>query len=78
MSHSTFVKDDDGRDWVLIHNGDWSGDVVIRLVGYEIEEHVLPGAVIRKACTRAVVADLISLIEANLLVDEHGKVKAQR
>ncbi len=64
MSHSTFVKDDDGREWVFIHNGDWSGDVIIRPVGDDkAADVVLPGAIIRKACAGAVAGDLTALIE---------------
>jgi len=69
MSHSTFVTDDDGLEWVIIHNGDWSGDVEIRLSEKSLkksevaETHTIPGAVIRKACATAVVSDAISILE---------------
>lgn len=55
MSHSTKLVDDKGREWVAIHNGDWSGDVTLRRFGTEgaplneiEEEHVLPIEIIRK------------------------------
>lgn len=65
MSHTTVVTDDDGREWALIHNGDWSGGVEVHRIEDDVvkEERVLPGAVVRKACTSAVVRDLIGLIE---------------
>jgi hypothetical protein len=58
--------DDDGREWVVFHNGDWSGDVQIHRrdeTGENVEVHRIPGAIIRKACAAAVLSDLTSIIE---------------
>jgi hypothetical protein len=75
MSHSTFLTDDDGREWVLIHNGDWSGDVEMRRIergetasgGPEkdriVETHTVPGALIRQACAASVVSGVIGMLE---------------
>jgi len=70
MSHTTRVTDDDGREWVINHNGDWSGEVSItRFEGEQsVEKHTLPGAIIRKACAGAVVRDMIAILE-----DAHSK-----
>lgn len=74
--HTTIVKDEEGREWVLIHNGDWSGDVKIRrrspqdtievihpVQGVGAIEVVLPGSIIRQACAQAVVGDTIAMLE---------------
>jgi hypothetical protein len=63
--HTTIVKDDDDREWVINHNGDWSGEVFVSRSedGKIVEDYKLPGAIIRKACAGAVVSDLISIIE---------------
>ena len=83
MSHSTFVKDDQGREWVFIHNGDWSGEVTIRRIEKHgeserdekvVEDYTLPGAIIRKACASAVVRDAIAILEQWDGTDEEATV----
>jgi hypothetical protein len=65
---TTILTDDEGREWVLIHNGDWSGDVEIHQASDKqelAEEEIfrLPGSVIRQACARAVLDDMIAMFE---------------
>jgi hypothetical protein len=65
MSHSTFIKDEQKREWVLIHNGDWSGDVLVRRIGdgRVLEEYELPGILFRQAARSTITGALIGLIE---------------
>ncbi len=67
--HTTMIMDDDGREWVINHNGDWSGDVIVKRIeddkdGQHVaEEFTLPGAIIRRACALSVVTDTIAMLE---------------
>lgn len=63
--HTLRFKDDDGREWMIHHNGDWSGDVIIcrREGATGAIEYTLPGAIIRQACAQAVVSAAISFFE---------------
>jgi hypothetical protein len=65
MSHGTRMLDDDGREWLVFHNGDWSGDVTIhrREAGKDVYVCRIPAAIIRKACAAAVLSDLTAIIE---------------
>jgi hypothetical protein len=63
--HTSRFKDDDGREWVVIHNGDWSGDVILRRLegATGAIEYTLPGTIIRQACAETVVDAAISFFE---------------
>ncbi len=63
--HTTQLKDEQGRKWVINHNGDWSGDAYIKRVDGEtiVEEYHVPGIIIRDACRGAVAGEIIGLIE---------------
>jgi hypothetical protein len=74
MSHSTFIVDDEEREWTFIHNGDWSGPVDIRRISGKrgvtpeserrIEEsYRIPGEIIRQASAGRFVSDLIGVLE---------------
>ncbi|HTQ47483.1 MAG TPA: hypothetical protein VMI75_32225 [Polyangiaceae bacterium] len=79
MSHTTRVKDDDGREWIITHNGDWSGPAII--TRYEGDRAVdcvrLPGRIIREACSQAVARDAISILEQWDGSEEHA-IRLQR
>jgi hypothetical protein len=71
--HTDRVIDEDGREWVVIHNGDWSGDAILRRFAENgsgriedekmLEEHVIPGIVLRKIAALGVVGDVIAMLE---------------
>jgi hypothetical protein len=67
MSHTLTMIDDLGREWAAIHNGDWSGDVKLRLRPCLDEpegvEFVVPGSIIRAAAVALFKSDLIGLLE---------------
>lgn len=50
MSRTTIVKDEDGTEWVINHNSDWSGDAYIKPRGPEFAGQPIPGFVIKNAC----------------------------
>lgn len=59
------LKDDEGREWIVLHNGDWSGAATIRRYVNDrlVEHHIIPGRIIQKACANAVASEIISMIE---------------
>lgn len=40
--HTSDVTDDDGRQWAIHHNGDFSGDIVIDLQETDFEKYLAP------------------------------------
>jgi len=71
MSHTLRLKDDKGRQWALIHDGGWTGDITFRLIrdlpdegdSQVFEEHTLPAEIIRRACAEALTDDLTAMLE---------------
>lgn len=64
--HTARLTDDDGRDWVVLHNGDWSGEAHVRRLDNNdktVEEYTIPGRVIAQACGAAVVSAAIAMLE---------------
>jgi hypothetical protein len=71
--HSTFVTDDNGRQWVLIHDGGWDGEAHVRRIEKDpsgdepkdkiAEEYTLPAVVIRQACVSGVLSDLRAMLD---------------
>lgn len=65
--HTTRVKDDLGQEWLIIHNGDWSGEAIVRKADWdETEDIKLPGFVLKNACKHALVEEVQGLIETAL------------
>ena len=65
MPHTTIVKDDQGRAWSIVHNGDWSGDADIFLNEDDDTPGVtIPASVIKAACREVVLREVMSLIES--------------
>lgn len=63
--HTTKIKAD-GWEWILIHNGDWSGDVEIRRsVGTDdaVLVSILPGELLRAACAQMIIGEITGLLE---------------
>ncbi len=67
--HSTQLKDDEGREWVINHNGDWSGEAHVKRIDNDkvVEELRLPAVLFRDACRSAVAHEMISEIEQRFL-----------
>lgn len=65
MSHSLGMEDDQGREWVAIHNGDWSGDVTLRRLSEDEnkEEYTIPGEIVRQMSRAYCSSEVIALIE---------------
>ena len=64
MSHSTHVKDESGKVWVIFHNSDWSGDCHVRLSGNPIDEEItVPGFIIKNACRAVLAEELTTLVQ---------------
>lgn len=72
--NTTKIVDDNGYEWVINHNSDWSGDAYVARFAPNrdpyadkpaeaIERYTLPGTLFRKACASAAARDLISMLE---------------
>lgn len=64
MSHTLTMVDSKGREWIALHNGDWSGNVCLRRLekGAIKEEHTIPGAIVREMCVTLLKEDVVDLI----------------
>lgn len=63
--HRTDVKDDQGKLWYVFHNGDWSGEAMLRPADAkeDVPDIKLPGFVIKNACKQAIATELFGVIE---------------
>jgi len=64
MSRSTRVKDENGTEWIIIHNSDWSGEAYIKpgLNTHLYAGLPVPGFVIKNGCRKALAEELSSLV----------------
>lgn len=53
MAHTTLAKDENGVQWYIFHNGDYSGDITFKKNGAKREQRI-PMTIVK-----AVVADFI-------------------
>lgn len=63
MSHTTHVKDETGREWVITHNSDWSGDAYIKPRGDNCAGLPVPGFIIKNACRAVLAEELTTLVQ---------------
>lgn len=68
--HTTTIKDDEGRQWVINHHGDWSGLATVDRFdenNKSVEHYELPGCLFRDACRVDVARTMISALEQKFL-----------